>query len=261
MKQSILTKVQRWSNLSSDQDQPILSTEELYKIVKLPKIFTWIKNLLSRYQWQTSKMATFVTALDDIQRRMEEKRLYLGVIGEFSSGKSTFINALLEDELLTTSVLQATTASITKPEYGKELDVEIQTNRGKIKRFSQKGIGQILLGFGESIVRKLKFSFGLGTTTTSEVVPKSRRDEIKDFIHSVTADESMASQIKEVRIFHPSKVLQDELVIVDTPGTDSRNQRHTQIARTAAEDICDLVLVIIPGNRSRSEYENWDNQE
>ena len=36
--------------------------------------------------------------IDRIRQRQQDPKLYLAVVGEFSSGKSTFINALLRDE-------------------------------------------------------------------------------------------------------------------------------------------------------------------
>jgi ribosome biogenesis GTPase A len=60
-----------------------------------------------------------------IQKRRNDSNLYLAVIGEFSSGKSTFINALLRDDLLKTSALP-TTAAATKLRYSNDLQVEVR---------------------------------------------------------------------------------------------------------------------------------------
>ena len=47
-----------------------------------------------------------------IQKRFEDKSFKLAVVGEFSSGKSTFINALIGKDLLKHATLE-TTATIT----------------------------------------------------------------------------------------------------------------------------------------------------
>ncbi len=70
-----------------------------------------------------------------IQQRKNDPNLYLAVIGEFSSGKSTFINALLRDDLLKTSAL-VTTAAATRLRYGKTLDVKV--NFANLPRSIQK---------------------------------------------------------------------------------------------------------------------------
>lgn len=59
-----------------------------------------------------------------IQQRRNDPNLYLAVIGEFSSGKSTLINALLKDELLKTSAL-VTTAAATRIRHGDGLAVQV----------------------------------------------------------------------------------------------------------------------------------------
>lgn len=65
-----------------------------------------------------------------IRLRREDPNLYLAVVGEFSTGKSTFINALLREELLKTSV-DVTTTTPTRLCYGPNLDLEV--------RFQQSG--------------------------------------------------------------------------------------------------------------------------
>ena len=70
--------------------------------------------------------------IERIKKRCSDKNFYLAVIGEFSSGKSTFINALLRDDLLKTSALVAT-ATTTKITYSDRFAAEalFKTRRSK----------------------------------------------------------------------------------------------------------------------------------
>lgn len=57
--------------------------------------------------------------------------LLVTVLGEFSSGKSSFINALLKDKLLAMKI-RPTTATITLLHYGHKKNLEIHYNNGKM---------------------------------------------------------------------------------------------------------------------------------
>lgn len=54
----------------------------------------------------------FVKALDGLEKRLKDKTFRIAVVGEFSSGKSTFINAIIGRDVLTHAVTE-TTATIT----------------------------------------------------------------------------------------------------------------------------------------------------
>jgi ribosome biogenesis GTPase A len=76
------------------------------------------KNFLSR----KAKEDLFCQ-IERIKKRRHDPHLYLAIIGEFSSGKSTLINALLRDDLLKTSAL-VTTATATKIIYNNKFSAE-----------------------------------------------------------------------------------------------------------------------------------------
>ena len=50
--------------------------------------------------------------LKDIQKNVAEEKFLLAIFGEVKAGKSTFINALLKEEMLPSDVLQATSEII-----------------------------------------------------------------------------------------------------------------------------------------------------
>jgi len=83
------------------------------------------RNVVQRTELPKSICNELNQLINRIQKRKDDPNLYLAVIGEFSSGKSTFINALLRDDLLKTSAL-VTTATATRIHSGKEIVVQAQ---------------------------------------------------------------------------------------------------------------------------------------
>lgn len=178
-----------------------------------------------------------------VDRKLADDNLYLGVIGEFSSGKSTLINAFIEDHLLSTDVLQATTSSSTIIRHAEHLDVEAKFLDGTAKVFSREGITWF-----EDIKGRVE-------DTVCGIIPglKSKRDirqreQLRLFLNEATANEEVAKNISSVVLKHPSSILRNGIILVDTPGTNSNNERHTQVARETIHDICDVTMVVIPGN-------------
>lgn len=192
----------------------------------------YTRALLDKHAWSKEARGHVVAALDRIGQKLADPALYLGVVGEFSAGKSTFINALIRDDLLKTDVLQATTAAATILTYGETLDVEVRFRDGRSLSYS---------GEGQTLWKRFVGFFK--TPTFSR-----RKDDVREFIHKTTADEAVAAQLAQVTIYHPSSVFEQNLVIVDTPGANAENQRHVEVARWALEERCDAAVVVIPAD-------------
>src|SRR5688500_2667189 len=58
-----------------------------------------------------ARLTPLTDRIRGVEDRLRDDRYYLAVIGEFSAGKSTFINALLGLDLLPTSALRTTAAA------------------------------------------------------------------------------------------------------------------------------------------------------
>ena len=91
-------------------------------VVSLPKIESLISSHLSG-----EKKLTLLDKYTKLSNRVADSKFYLAVVGEFSSGKSTFINALLRKRLLKEAVKPTTAAATFIEKKGEVL---------KIKRFS-----------------------------------------------------------------------------------------------------------------------------
>ena len=114
--------------------------------------------------------------------------LSLMVMGAFSTGKSTFINALLGKEVVSMAVLP-TTAVVTKLCYGFEDKVTVFFKNGEAKEFSSDDFARL-------------------TATT---------DDGRDSIHN---------QIDYVERAMPLDILR-QVTIIDSPGLNSMNDEDT----------------------------------
>ena len=129
-------------------------------------------------------------ALQELQQDMENDFFTVVVLGEFKRGKSTFINALLQKELLPTDVLPET-ATINALMYNDTPTVQVVMNDGREDK-------------GEA---------------TQEYLQK----------FSARQEENLANNVKYIKIGYPSDILKNKLVIVDTPGVDDINESRSEV--------------------------------
>lgn len=129
-------------------------------------------------------------ALQELQQDMENVFFTVVVLGEFKRGKSTFINALLQKELLPTDVLPET-ATINALMYNDTPTVQVVMNDGREEK-------------GEA---------------TQEYLQK----------FSARQEGNLANNVKYIKIGYPSDILKNKLVIVDTPGVDDINESRSEV--------------------------------
>lgn len=134
--------------------------------------------------------------LTELQQDIKNDFFVVVVLGEFKRGKSTFINALIGNDLLPTDVLPET-ATINALIYNEKPELEIIMQDGSVE------CGQVERSFLE------RFS------------AKNQTDE--------------CSKIKYLKIGYPFKLLNNNVVIVDTPGVSDLNEQR-----------CDVTYNFIP---------------
>lgn len=199
----------------------------LQSIEKTLKQFPFSQDLIQRSE----------QLIQQIYQRSQDKNLYLGVVGEFSSGKSTFINSLLEDDLLREEIIEGTTTAATILEYGDPIDVVVSFNDHDNTSYREDGA-----------TFWSRFSSWFSKPTYQK-----EKDRLRDFIHKVTSEEEISENLKEVRIQHPSQLLQHGLVIIDTPGANANNPRHKEVAAFVIREHCDNVIFTMQAGKPVSE--------
>jgi Dynamin family len=150
--------------------------------------------------------------------RLSTEQFKLLIIGEFSRGKSTFINALLktDEEILPTDILEAT-AVITEVKYGDEPQAIVHYK----PEFIQDG-------------------------NATQAVPYSQLKELITF-QDGTADEKAQqlhdSPFEKLELFWPLDLCKNGVELIDSPGLNA-SEVGTQIT-TKYLDQVDAVLFIL----------------
>lgn len=142
------------------------------------------------------RFARGVSALDALSATVENGEFVISVIGEFSSGKSTFLNALMGDKLLP-SFSTETTATVNYLEH---------TDKG------EPGIcGEVYYKDGRHIT-----------------LDKIDGPTIEKYV-STNSDENVAGNIDKLVLYLDNKFLSDNVTLVDTPGLNGILEGHTEI--------------------------------
>lgn len=139
------------------------------------------------------------TARADLERtrtRLQRDKFVLAVVGEFSSGKSFLLNALLGKFTLLATDINPTTATITELEYGSDTIANALYEDGRTERIPLDQLNRFI-------------AVGTGDVGT---------------LHDATKDESDAPV--RVTVSTDSPFLQRGFMVADTPGLASINPAH-----------------------------------
>ena len=194
------------------------SWENLSEMADIQSHITYATTVLNRYNWDDSIKRSLKKQLDAIVAKQNDKVLNISVIGEFSTGKSSFINALVGHELLAVNVLQGTTVAITIIEYGASYSLSLVDKNGNPTTTEYKNINYL-----------------------------------SSALQHYTTDPSYADSISHVRVTLPSDILKNGFRIIDTPGTNSLEQWHEEITRRAINDISDMSIILVDASRPMPE--------
>lgn len=194
------------------------SWDNLSEMADIQSHITYATTVLNRYNWDDSIKRSLKKQLDVIVAKQNDKVLNISVIGEFSTGKSSFINALVGHELLAVNVLQGTTVAITIIEYGTSYSLSLVDINGNSTTTEYKNINYL-----------------------------------SSALQHYTTDPSYADSISHVRVTLPSDILKNGFRIIDTPGTNSLEQWHEEITRRAINDISDMSIILVDASRPMPE--------
>ena len=160
-----------------------------------------------------------------LAQRNADRQLRVGVFGQFSSGKSTLLNALLGAGLLP-SAARVTTGVATRL-WPAESDALTVT----LKRENE------VLEFGTST-----FNAWYGSVVDSGG-PAGIRSALREIMRSPRA----AKSLDGIDIRLSGAVLGSDVVVIDTPGFDAADTWHKEVTERVAADV-DLAIVLIPAS-------------
>ena len=98
---------------STESSSTALDERALREAADCTATLSLAKSVLTNHALSKATVHEFESSIQKIESRAADKQLYLAVVGEFSVGKSSFINALLRDNFLMSDVLQGTTTAPT----------------------------------------------------------------------------------------------------------------------------------------------------
>jgi GTP-binding protein EngB required for normal cell division len=154
--------------------------------------------------------------LKEIREKLIENRFHLVVLGQFKRGKSTFINSIIGDKILPTSIVPLTSI-VTMLKYGQQEEIEVIFEEGNRQVIAQ--------------------------------------EELPDYV-TERGNPKNVNKVKQVEIAFPSAFLKDGVFIIDTPGVGSTFENNTEMTYNYLPKVdAALFLLAVDPPISQSEIE------
>jgi GTPase SAR1 family protein len=162
---------------------------------------------------------------DEIEGRIHDPELRIAVFGEFSSGKSTLINAIVRNRLLPSSAL-VTTRAVT------------------VLRHDERGAA-IRAQIGEG--RWVTWPSAAFERWAGRHLP--HRDDVPsqaDYLVRLLTTAELAGRLRSLEVKLSEPMLGGGIALIDTPGFNVADREHRELAKDAARR-ADLALIVTPG--------------
>ncbi|MEN2766322.1 dynamin family protein [Ornithinibacillus xuwenensis] len=197
---------------------------------------------------------SIIRELLEKKERLDNRKLTIALFGAFSAGKSSLANALIGEGLLpsspnpTTAVINRISPVTEEHKHGtvlihvKDFKTLKQDLLGILKHFSppefdklssfiewiktnnidqSQELSNMYQAYLQAVLR--------GYEKHKELIGHTRVISLEDFTEYVT-DEAKACYIESIDLFYDCSITRKGITLVDTPGADSVNARHTNVA-------------------------------
>ena len=183
---------------------------------------------------------TLETRLQSIAERLMHTTFSIGVTGVMNAGKSTMLNALLGEALLGTAVVPET-ANLTLIGYAKEPYAKVNFwNKREWDAIEQSAA---VLPAMEAFVLETKYCFG--ESFDALITPEGKTERIHvDVLSAYTsakASDKKCNLVKSVELYTNLPLLQEGVIIVDTPGLDDPIIQREEITLAYLSE-CDVLI-------------------
>lgn len=210
--------LQLHSNSIKMTDSNYFSWQNYGEMANIDSHINYATSLLKKYNWNAGSKKNIETKLNSIVKKQNDKLLNISVIGEFSTGKSSFINALVGQELLAVNVIQGTTVAITIIEYADNYSITLADFDGSLTKKEYTGIGTL-----------------------------------RKYLHLYTTSPEYGKKISYLTVTLPSPILKRGFRIIDTPGTNSLELWHEEVTKKAITELSDLSIVMVDATQPMPE--------
>ena len=179
--------------------------------------------------------------VQNIIEYLKSQPIRISVFGEFSSGKTTFINGLIGEAILSVAV-DPTTAVPTYIQYAREFNITVHLKDGNILNL-----------FNDDPPFWTRF---VGRQSVLNTLKKQEK-EIRDFLKDWTKEGERADEVSNIAIGLPLPWLKNNIEIVDTPGTNVEFAQHQHYTDTIASetDIAIFLLDARHGGGKKTEFD------
>lgn len=270
-------------NEENEQEQEIVGKDENKNKVEQNQVNYQerIKQTVNKLK-EAQKLVTNIKGVQSIARDMRQKadrldnnQFTVALFGAFSAGKSSFANALIGEKVLPVSP-NPTTATINKimapnedHKHGtvkvilKTTDQLLKDISGSLKVFElscssiEEGINLIDSLDYDGKDPKVKTHYGflqaakLGYQDSKDYLDKSiyvGLDEFQEYV----ANEQKACFVESIELYYDCALTRQGVTLVDTPGADSINARHTGVAFEYIKN-ADAILFVTYYNHAFSK--------
>ena len=177
--------------------------------------------------------------------RLKKREFRIAVVGLEKAGKSTFINAWLECDLLPAKAGRCTftTTQIysVKNESEQSLEVQARTEEEFIdllKELEKIGAKEDL-----KTIKVNEITLQQVRSEPKRVFPFTRLEDIREPLKKYVADEKYAHAVLEARLYTNKLAQAEGIVFYDVPGLDSGLAKHVDEAQAMLSD-CDAVILV-----------------
>lgn len=173
--------------------------------------------------------------IEAIEAKRRDCKLYLAVIGEFSSGKSTFINALLGFRLLKEAVTPTTACATYIESHAPKLSLAVSFFDGDEFDAEEKKVAPL--------ADYLRSRHNVSCRDLPEIVT------------ALTSHQEVARTVAKLHIRVPGEAIPRNIVIIDTPGFNpgsSTADNHQEITREVVENIADAAIILTSQEQAMS---------
>ncbi|MBP1950836.1 dynamin family protein [Virgibacillus litoralis] len=237
---------------SPEKEVEIETEEQTQKTVSIDNVLNNIENTIETIE----TLPGFQSVIDDLNRkqtRLKNRSYTIALFGAFSAGKSSFANALIGENILpvspnpTTAVINRINPVNEAYSHGnvvvkfKDEQTLVDDIRSLTRHFSPEA-----LKFEELLDWIMKNNIHQsdqlhqthqtylnaiidGFTYNKDAVAQEVIIGIGEFSSYVT-DETKACYIESVDLYYDCPLTRDGITLVDTPGADSVNARHTNVS-------------------------------
>lgn len=204
-------------------------------IINIASTLSYIHEVAENYL-DESRLHDINVSISKVEAKSRDKRLYLAVVGEFSSGKSTFINALLGRHLLKEAVMPTTACATYIENTHDQLTIKTKFS-GEKKDFNvnEKDFS--------SLNHYISKRFGFEATN------------IQQIIDLLTSEQKVAKEVVELHLYIPEANIPDNVIIIDTPGFNpgaESTKNHAEITSHIVDDVADAAIILTPQEQAMS---------